>query len=180
MNLIPKRRREVVPVLRDMGPPTSIMELKREMDHIFDRFLQGSWLDPWGWSESIRGSSSDIMPSIDMSENDEAFAIRAELPGLDPEDVDISVSGHVLTLRGEKKESIEEKGENFSHCERRFGSFTRSIELGQTADMDEIEAENHNGILTIHVKKVPVAGSKKVAIKPGRTTKKRELVGAGS
>ena len=94
--------------------------------------------------------------------------------GMSADDIDISVSGNVLTIRGEKKESVEEEREDFFHCERRFGTFTRSIELPSTADLDSISASQNDGVLTVEVQKLPTAQPKKIDVK----IPKRELAGS--
>jgi HSP20 family protein len=176
MNLIPWRKTHGIPVARESALSTPIGEFRNEMDRLFDRYLRrGSWMEPTGWFEDIDGPKRDFIPSVDVAENDKQITICAEVPGMDPENVDISVSGNLLTIHGEKKECTEEKKDDFYHCERRFGSFTRSMELPVTADVDQIDAELVNGVLTLHVKKLATAQAKKIDVKPA----KRELAGAG-
>ena len=174
MNIIPWRKKHSIPVARESARSTPISELRSEMDRLLDKFYRGSWLDPTGWSENFDWPTREFMPSIDVAENDKQITIRAEVPGMDPQDIDINVSGNVLTIHGEKKESTEDKGDDYYHCECRFGSFTRSVELPATADLDDIAAEQCNGMLTVCVKKLPTAHAKKIDVK----TSRRELAGA--
>ena len=164
MNLIPWRKTSI-PVSRESALSTPVSELRSEMDHLFDRFFRGSWLEPRGWTEALDWSARDFMPSVDVAENDKEITIRAEVPGMDPDDIDVNVSGNVLTIHGEKRESSEDKGDDYYHCERRFGAFTRSVELPATANLDDIEAEQRNGVLTVCVKKQATAKAKKIGVK---------------
>jgi HSP20 family protein len=174
MNLIPKRKHNV-PATRSSALTTPIADFRGEMDRLFDRFFRGPWAGASSWLEESGWRAGEFMPTVDLAENDKQITIRAELPGLEPEDVDINVSGNILTIHGEKKESKEDKGDDYYHCERRFGSFTRSVELPATADVESVEAEQRSGVLTIRVKKVPSAKARSIKVKPSqpqRTTVK--------
>jgi HSP20 family protein len=166
MNIIPWRKREHLPITR-RGFGTGMTDFRREMDRLFDRFSHGAFMES-PWEPLAEWHTGEFVPSVDISEKEKEITIRCEVPGLAPEDIDISVSGNVLTVRGEKQESSEQKDENFYHCERSFGAFSRSIELPPTADPAKIEAEGVNGVLTIHVAKLPAAKSKKISIKPSQ------------
>ncbi|MHC5113433.1 MAG: Hsp20/alpha crystallin family protein [Planctomycetota bacterium] len=156
-------------VRRTHKPPVTD---RHEMGRLFDRFQYrfphfGTWADPWGWMGELERPAGMLMPSLDIAETDEQFTIRIEVPGLGPDDFDLSVSGNVLTIRGEKKECTEDKGAEFYHCERHFGSFIRHVELPPSADFDAIEAEERHGVLTVTVKKLAGAGqtSRKIDVK---------------
>jgi HSP20 family protein len=92
-------------------------------------------------------------PPIDMSEDDKAYKISAELPGLDAKDVEVSVSGDRLVLKGEKRQHQEEKNKNYYLSERTYGSFERSFELPVSVDRDKIAADFSKGVLTITMPK---------------------------
>jgi HSP20 family protein len=168
MNLIPWRRQHGIPVSRPSTFSTPMSELRGEMDRLFDRFFRGGLPEQGAWSEEFGLPTREFIPSIDVAENDKQITIRAELPGMDDQDVDINISGNMLTIHGEKSESVEDKGVDFYHCERCFGSFTRSVELPTTADLEDIDAECCNGILVIRVKKLSTAKSKKIDVKASR------------
>jgi HSP20 family protein len=87
------------------------------------------------------------------------------VPGLDPKDLEVSISGNHLVLAGEKKESTEKKGKDFFHTESRFGSFQRTIPLPDAVDPDNVEAEYSNGVVVIHLKKAPSAVAKRIEVK---------------
>jgi HSP20 family protein len=125
---------------------------RSDMDRLFDRFARGFGLPslrsmadfepPW----RAFGFSA---PPIDMSEDDKAYKISAELPGLDAKDVEVSVSGDRLVLKGEKRQEQEERNKNYYHSERTYGSFQRSFELPVSVDRDKIAADFSKGVLTI-------------------------------
>ena len=129
---------------------------RSDMDRLFDRFVRGFGLPalrsmadfepPWR-------SFGFSAPPIDMSEDDKAYKISAELPGLDAKDVEVSVSGDRLVLKGEKRQEQEEKNKNYYHSERTYGSFQRSFELPASVDRDKITADFSKGVLTITLPK---------------------------
>ncbi|HHT9120465.1 MAG TPA: Hsp20/alpha crystallin family protein [Candidatus Hypogeohydataceae bacterium YC41] len=133
----------------------SITALQREMDRLFDEFFRrGGLMREWRWA-----------PAVDVVETPDTVIVRAELPGIDPKDVDISVSGDTLTIKGEKKEEKEEKGKTFYRMERSYGAFVRSIELPTPVEADKAKADYKNGVLEITLPKVEQVKAKKIPIK---------------
>lgn len=104
-------------------------------------------------------------PSIDMYEKEDSFIVRAELPGVNKEDVDISMSGDTLTIKGERKAPADVKAEEYECCEVCYGSFSRSITMPAAVDSDKIEATYENGILEIRLPKMKEAKPAKIQIK---------------
>jgi HSP20 family protein len=100
-------------------------------------------------------SFSFAAPAIDMSEDEQAYRISAELPGIDAKDIDVSVSGDTLVLKGEKRQEREEndKNKNYHFSERSYGSFQRSFELPSSVDRNKIMADFSKGVLTITLPK---------------------------
>jgi HSP20 family protein len=140
-----------------------------EMDRLFDRFGFPSFrrmldMEP-GWRPA--SSFSFSAPAIDMSEDDKAYKISAELPGLDAKDVDLSISGGTLILKGEKRQEKEEKEKNYYFSERAYGSFQRAFDLPASVDRDKIAADFSKGVLTITLPKTPDAQKqqKKIDVK---------------
>lgn len=176
MDLMHFKKKNSVPVSRKASLAAPVSDFRSEMERLFDRFFQDSILDTREWADEFEKPLGDFIPNVDLSENNDKIIIRAEAPGISSDDIDISISGNVLTIRGEKKESKREERENFYHCERRFGSFTRSIELPSTADLDSINASQDDGVLTVEVQKLPTALPKKIDVK----IPKRSLSGSNA
>uniref|UniRef100_A0A7C4L384 Hsp20/alpha crystallin family protein n=1 Tax=Bellilinea caldifistulae TaxID=360411 RepID=A0A7C4L384_9CHLR len=98
-------------------------------------------------------------PRVDVKETDKKVIVTAELPGLDEKDIEISISGDALILRGEKRQEEEEKGEDYYRMERRYGSFQRVIPLPCEVQVDKAEASYRKGVLTVELPKTPEAQS---------------------
>ncbi len=129
-------------------------ELDRVFDDVFGGFVPGLSASGSGWG-----------PSLDVSESDTAITVKAEIPGVNVDDFDISVVDDVLSISGEKKEESEESGDDFYRRERRFGSFRRSIALPDAVDAEKISAEYDRGVLTVRLAKVEKAVPKKIQVK---------------
>ena len=151
-DLIPWRRGEV-----EGARERSALDLWREMDNLFGRFFGET-----GLTERTEGKF--FAPAFDISETDNELVIKAELPGIDPKAVDISLTGDRLTTKGEKKEETEEKGEDFHRVERSFGSFSRSFQLPCEVKEEEIKAEYKNGVLDLRLPKAEDVKRKTVKI----------------
>lgn len=102
---------------------------------------------------------------MDVSETDKEVIVKAELPGMDPKEIDVSVRGDILTLAGERKQEKEEKGVNFHRVERSYGSFSRSIQLPAEVDTGKVEASYKDGVLRITLPKAKAAAVKKIQVK---------------
>jgi HSP20 family protein len=136
-----------------------------DMDRLFDRFTGGSGLpslrrifdlEPSWRYESSFGIN---VPAVDVTEDDKAYKIAAELPGMSEKDIDISVTGDVIVLKGEKRQEREEKEENRYLSERSYGAFQRTFALPDGVDRDKIGAEFAKGVLTVTLPKT--AGAQK-------------------
>jgi HSP20 family protein len=161
MNLIPWRNKREGP-----GGGTSeahpLARLRDEMDHAFERF----WRDPWS------ASFADVFPTraslglrLNLAESDNDVTVSAELPGVDPKDVDISVSGNTLTIHGEKKEEKEDKKKDYHYVERSYGSFHRSVQLPSSVDPNKVDATYKNGVLTVTLAKHAEARPRRITVK---------------
>ena len=98
-----------------------------------------------------------MMPRLDVTEDDRAFRVAVELPGLSEKDVAVSLTDRILNIRGEKKQEKDQKDRNVYRSERAYGSFCRVFELPTHVDADKIEASFHNGVLTIDLPKTKEA-----------------------
>ena len=99
----------------------------------------------------------EIMPQLDMTEDDQAFHLQVELPGMDEKDVEVTLRNHTLTIKGEKKEEKETKEKDVHRRERAYGYFRRSVELPAEVDADKISATYRKGVLTIDLPKTQQA-----------------------
>ena len=107
--------------------------------------------DLWETNDLI--AAGDWVPAVDIVEGGNAVVLSAELPGMEPKDVTISVENNVLTLRGERRADKDTKKENYHRMERSFGVFSRSFTLPATLDSDRVKADFKNGLLTITLPK---------------------------
>ena len=162
MTLIPWRNKGKETEPRETGPASSLQRFREEIDRTFERFFQ----DPWAALESGLGSFGRWAPAVDLTESDSDVTVRAELPGLDPKDLDITIQGNMLTLAGEKQESAEEKGKDYACSERRFGAFRRSIRLPASIDPDKVTAKHENGVLTIKIEKLQAEKPRRIKVLP--------------
>ncbi len=167
-NLIPWRDKEREGLRADNGSiESALTHFHSEFDRLFERFFgepiwgESRWLPearPW----------ADWLPSLDVSETENVITVRAEVPGVDPKGLDISVSGDLLVLSGEKRHETEEKREGYYHSERRFGSFRRTIPLPASVDQDKITAEYERGVLKIELPKSEKAVAKRIPVSVAR------------
>jgi HSP20 family protein len=164
-----------VPVEVKKAPPTETTSpdvwrsFRSEMDRLFDRFGFPPFRRMFDLGSAWRPLStfSFSTPPIDLSEDEKAYKITAELPGLDAKDVDVSVSGNTLVLKGEKRQETEEKNKNYYFSERSYGSFQRAFELPASVDRDKVAADFAKGVLTVTLPKTAEAQkqAKKIEIK---------------
>jgi HSP20 family protein len=137
--------------------PDVWQSFRGEMDRLFDRFGSGfgfpSLRRMFDIEPAWRSSFSFSTPAIDMNEDEKAYKISAELPGMDPKDIEVSMSGDTLVLRGEKRQEKEEKDKNYHFSERSYGSFQRAFELPASVDRDRVAADFAKGVLTITLPK---------------------------
>jgi HSP20 family protein len=132
--------------------------LRSEMDRVFDDFF--------GLMPARReGSASMWSPSVDISETADSFIVRAELPGMKKDDIELEVENNVLAIRGERKFEKTDEGENYHFMERSYGSFYRSFTLPKNVDSETIGAEYKDGMLIVTIPKKEEVKPKKVEIK---------------
>jgi HSP20 family protein len=123
-----------------------------------DSFITDSWP---GFGQEVSGWA----PQVDVEETTDAIIIRADLPGLEKKDISISVEDHKLTIRGERKNEVEDKKSNYHRVERTYGSFRRSFSLPANVQTDSVEASYKDGVLEVSVPKSEVAKPKSIEIK---------------
>jgi HSP20 family protein len=138
-------------------PFGELSSFRKEMDRLWDRF---------GGETSLSKTFGDVWsPSVDISETKDNFVVKVELPGLETNDVNVSISGDILTIKGQKKTEEEEKDEHFHCVERYSGSFQRVFQLPSGVKADQIEANFDKGVLNVTLPKVEEAKKKEIEIK---------------
>ena len=145
-------------VRRRRGSEGPLSHLREEMDDLFARFFED-----WPLARAFRGGR--WWPAVDMVDEVDKLLIKAELPGLDKDDIDITVEGNTLIISGQKKEQAEEKGRDYYCAERRYGSFRRELPLPSGVDTDKIEASYRDGVLNLTLPKTERAKGKRIEIK---------------
>lgn len=137
--------------------------MRDEMDRMFERFEHGFPRFPG----LFRHEGASMMPELDVRENTTSISIEVELPGVEEKDVSVTLANGVLTIKGEKKQSKEEKSESYYLAERSYGAFERSLQLPDTIDETRIEAKFDKGVLKITAAKRPdaVKAERKIEIK---------------
>ncbi len=162
------------PVPTPTGAPDVWSALRSEMERVFDRFA-GAFSMPslrrmfdFAPSRRLESTFTFTAPAIDLAENEKAYRVTAELPGLEAKNIEVSLSGDTLTIKGEKRQEKEEKEESYYLSERSFGSFQRSFSLPAGVDRDKIGAELAKGVLTITLPKTAEAQQQKtIEVKAG-------------
>ena len=138
-------------------PLRDLDRMRSEMDRLWEAFFEGR--------PRRRTDEAEWLPSVDVSETKNDIVVKAELPGMDPKDIDISLSDGHLIIRGEKKQEREENEEDYHFIERSYGSFTRSIQLPKQVKHDKINASYKNGILKVVLPKSEEAKTKEIKIR---------------
>jgi HSP20 family protein len=156
-NLIPwKRKNEGNVKVWKEEQDHPIAQLRREFDDMWDRFWSG-------WSTgglSSRNDSGWFGPRVDWDDNEKEYVLRADLPGFEPEDFEVEVTGNVLTLRAEHKE----KGKMKNGSYRRYGNFSETFTLPGGVLPDKIDASYHSGVLELHLPKSEESQAKRIPV----------------
>jgi HSP20 family protein len=166
-DLIPWRRDESRLPVRRRREEDTLFDIRSQMNLMFDEFFER----PFGLSPFFDETSTmrEFTPSMDVNETDKEITIMAELPGMEPGDIDISLDRNALRLMGEKHADKEEKGKHYYRVERSYGSFQRVIPLPCEVDEDKIDATYKRGVLKVVLPKLKPAQeiTKRITIKSG-------------
>ena len=146
MALVPFTRRE----------RSDLARLHHDMDDLFNAFF-GNW--------PAQTLERAVWPAVDVSEDENAIVVKAEVPGCKADDIDISIHGNMLSISGEKKQEQEKKEKGYYHLERSYGSFRRDIHLPADVDPGKIDAVCKDGVLTVTLPKSEKTKAVKVRIK---------------
>lgn len=131
--------------------------LRREMDRLFERFFEPPWPElplPGDWT-----------PALDVAEGKETITVKAELPGVEPTEIAVTLEGEMLTIKGEKEHTKEEKDERLHRVERGWGAFMRTVRLPAAVDAGKVTATFKNGVVTVTLPKTPGAKGTMIPLK---------------
>lgn len=144
------------------GVPTIV----RDMDEVFDRLLHGPLPFPAMNLEPLkRAMEGTWMPALDLTETEKDFVIRAEVPGVPRENLDVHLEGELLTLTGHREKVARETNENVLWEERETGKFVRTLRLPRPVEPAKVEAHYTDGVLTVRLPKIETAVKNKILIK---------------
>lgn len=158
MNLTPWKNKPLEGGQNELSP---LLALRGEMDRLFDSFFR----EPFGAMDWPLLGLGKWSPPLDVAETDTEITVKAELPGIDPKDIEVTVVGNELVLSGEKKETTEHDVKGFHHSETRYGSFRRTVPLPEGIDTENVDAQYANGVLTLHLKKIAPVTKKRIEVK---------------
>jgi HSP20 family protein len=159
MSLIPFRTKRASGM--EPGSLATLADFRSEMNRLFEGFFSRplepmpSWFTPAG---------GPWLPAIDVSETDTLVRVRCELPGVDPKDVDVSVSEDRLVISGEKKSAAETNTDGMTHREAHYGAFSRAIPLPEAVDPAKVSAKYDKGVLVVEMTKSPSGTSRKIPV----------------
>jgi HSP20 family protein len=139
-----------------------------DVDRMFEDWFEDFWSRPfprmWPGFGRLRGISLEA-PALDVYEQKDDVIVKAEIPGLTKDEIDITMEGNTLTIKGEKKKEEEVKEEDYYRCERTYGAFSRSIDLPVTVQTDKVNASFKNGVLEVRLPKTEEAKKNVVKVK---------------
>lgn len=150
MNLLPWKKKKKSDFLPTHG---------NEMERMFNRFFDDDFFSPMGMTEGSRYLRADV------SEGKSNVTAKIEIPGMEAKDIDVSLDGRFLTVKGEKKQEKEDKGESYHRIERAYGNFMRTIELPAEVDDSSVEASYKKGVLTVKMKKSRPSETRTIKVK---------------
>ena len=141
-------------------PFREVTRLRNEMDRLWDEYFGPG-------RRAFQPLEETWLPAVDVAETGDKVTVKAEIPGMEAKDIEISMVGDTLTIKGEKKAEREEKDENYHMVERSYGSFSRAMKLPVAVDADKVEATYKNGVLTVVLPKKEEVKPKAIEIKAG-------------
>ena len=140
-------------------PFQDVLSLREAMNQL----MEESFVRP-----TTAQNGKNFVPALDLSETGEGYLVEAALPGVKPEDVEVTVENNVLTIKGETRKETDDKQRNFHRVERRFGTFQRTIGLPTSVKADAIQASLTNGVLRLEIPKAEEVKSRKISVNVGQ------------
>src|SRR5256885_4350984 len=145
--------------MRTLAPFRGVSTLQEQINRLFNDAFEGS---------TQESNLTTWAPAVDIFENEHELVVKADLPEIDPKDLDIRVENNILTIRGERKFEKKQENGDYLRVERAYGSFSRSFALASTVNTEAIKADYHNGVLTLNVPKREEAKPKQIDRKSTR------------
>jgi HSP20 family protein len=137
--------------------------LQNDLRQVFDRLFEGNFFDQ-DESDDSSVVTSQWVPRVDVKEEQDRFVLYADLPGIDPDQIEVSMDKGILTIKGERTSETSDQTDRFSRIERRYGSFYRRFALPDSADPEGIQAHGRNGVLEITIPKKPEAAPRRIQV----------------
>ena len=151
-------------------------QMQNELRQALDRFFGGGLLNNEGTADDSSVVTSQWVPRVDVKEEKDRFVLYADLPGIDPDDIEVSMDKGILTIKGERGSESTQETDRFSRIERSYGSFHRRFALPDSADPDGIQAHGRNGVLEIVIPKRPESSPRRIQV--GRHEGNRKTIDA--
>jgi HSP20 family protein len=146
-------------------PFMDLTRWERDMDRMMDDFF-GRRIRPWWPERFFRTDELDVRtPAVDVFEEKDDIVVKAEIPGMEKDNIQVNLTDHTLTIKGEKKKEEEVKEENYYRSERSYGSFLRTLELPRDVHADKVKATFKNGVLEVRMPKTEEAKAKEIKVK---------------
>jgi HSP20 family protein len=132
-------------------------QFRQDMEKFFDHYNRQS-------EDQSAIATCAWVPAVDIKEEGQQFVIEADIPGVEPKDIEVSMDNGVLTIKGERQSESQDEGQNYKRVERTYGSFYRRFSLPDTADAEHIQASGKNGVLQISIPKRELAKPRKISV----------------
>lgn len=147
-----------------LGRWGGIDEMERQMERFFESVFPTGWMRPFRWERPALGELAEWRPAVDVVDRDDEIVIRAEIPGVEKDDLDVSMSDSTITIKGTtKREEKEEKGDYY-RCETARGTFMRTVMLPGEVDSSKAEATYKDGLLTLKLPKAEASKRRRIKI----------------
>lgn len=156
-----KETRSVTPWRPFMGLTGWERDMDKMLEDFFGRRARPWWPERWARAEEMEVK----LPIVDVFEEKDDIVVKAELPGMEKDNIEVNLTDHTLTIKGEKKKEEEVKEENYYRSERSYGSFVRTVELPKDVRADKVKAAFKNGILEVRMPKTEEAKAKEIKVK---------------
>ena len=138
-------------------PWNRVNQISRELERLFD-------LQPTRSDDGTQSATADWVPTVDIKEEENRFLVFADIPGVDPKDIEITMDKGVLTIRGQREQESEEEREGYKRMERSRGTFYRRFALPDTADVENVSARGNNGVLEVVIPKQEAAQPRRISV----------------